>query len=351
MAKKEEQAEPRTLPSPRLLPWHSEAIAQLKHAWTANRLPHAILVQGAEGLGTGSFAAWLSAAVLCEKSVDGVLDVCGACVSCALIKAGTHPDLHWIAPEEDKTQLSVDLVRAGCEKLAKTSFRQGYKVAIIEPAHQMTPGAANSVLKTLEEPSKGSLLVLLTSRPSGLLPTVRSRCQKLTIARPSTAEAMAWLQKEAGKTVAPALLEFAGGAPLKALEYADGRFDELSQHIQKSLRDLFAGDTDVTQVAAEWGNDALIDRLIWLDLWLSALARTGIAGTDDRVTFPGGPAHLPSPSRPLNISALYSMVDRTRALKAQLARTALQRELAVESWLIALLEALAPSKAPVARAS
>ncbi len=351
MAKKEEQAEPQALPSPRLLPWHSAAIAQLKQAWTANRLPHAILVQGAEGLGTGSFAAWLAAAVLCEKSVDGVLDVCGSCASCALIKAGSHPDLHWVAPEEDKTQLSVDQVRAACEKLSKTSFRQGYKVAIIEPAHQMTPGAANSVLKTLEEPSRGSLLVLLTSRPSGLLPTVRSRCQKLTITRPSTAEAMAWLQKEAGKTVAPALLEFSGGAPLRALEYADGRFDELNQHMQKSLRDLFGGDTDVTQVAAEWANDALIDRLVWLDLWLSSLARTGIAGTDERVTFPGGPAHLPSPSRPLNISALYSMVDRTRALKAQLARTALQRELAVESWLIALLETLAPSRAPVARAS
>ena len=98
-------------------------------------------------------------------------------------------------------------------------------------------------------------------------------------------------------------------------------------------------------------SDALIDRLVWLDLWLSSLARTAIAGTDDRITFPGGPAHLPSPSRPLNISALYSMVDRTRALKAQLARTALQRELAVESWLIGLLEALAPSRgAPVARA-
>jgi DNA polymerase-3 subunit delta' len=351
MAKKDEQAEPRTLPSPRLLPWHSAAIGQLRQAWTANRLPHAILVQGAEGLGTESFAAWLSAAVLCEKSVDGALEVCGSCASCALIKAGSHPDLHWIAPEEDKTQLSVDQVRAACEKLSKTSFRQGYKVAIIEPAHQMTPGAANSVLKTLEEPSKGSLLVLLTSRPSGLLPTVRSRCQKLTITRPSTAEAMAWLQQESGKAVPPALLEFSGGAPLKALEYAGGRFDALNQHMQKSLRDLLGGDADVTQVAAEWEKDALIDRLVWLDLWLSALARTGIAGSDDRITFPGGPAHLPSPSRPLNISALYSMVDRTRALKAQLARTALQRELAVESWLIALLEVLAPAKAPAARAS
>jgi DNA polymerase-3 subunit delta' len=351
MAKKEEQAEPRELPRPRLLPWHASAIAQLRQAWSANRLPHAILVQGADGLGTESFAAWLSAAVLCDKSVDGALEVCGSCASCALIKAGTHPDQYWVAPEEDKTQLSVDQVRAACEKLSKTSFRQGYKVAIIEPAHQMTPGAANSVLKTLEEPSKGSLLMLLTSRPSGLLPTVRSRCQKLTITRPSTAEAMAWLQNEAGKAVSPALLEFSGGAPLKALAYADGAFDSLNQHMQKSLRDLLAGDADVTQVAAEWEKDALIDRLVWLDLWLSALARTAIAGTDDRVTFPGGPAHLPSPSRPLNISALYSMVDRTRALKAQLARTALQRELAVESWLIALLEALAPTKGPVARAS
>jgi hypothetical protein len=162
---------------------------------------------------------------------------------------------------------------------------------------------------------------------------------------------MAWLQQESGKTVSPALLEFSGGAPLKALEYADGRFDALNQHMQKTLRELLSGDADVTQVAAEWEKDALIDRLVWLDLWLSGLARTGIAGTDERVTFPGGPAPLPSSSRPLNISALYSMVDRTRALKAQLARTALQRELAVESWLIALLAALAPSKAPVARAS
>lgn len=351
MAKKVEQPEVQ-LPSPRLLPWHSVATTQLRQAWAANRLPHAILVQGADGLGKGSFAAWLSAAVLCEQSVDGKLDVCGTCTSCALIKAGSHPDLYWVVPEPEKTQLSVDQVRAACEKLSKTSFRQGYKVAILEPAHQMTPGAANSVLKTLEEPSPGSLLVLLTSRPSGLLPTVRSRCQKLTIARPSTAEAMAWLQKEAGKSISPGLLEFSGGAPLRALAYADGRFDALSQQMQKSLRDLFGGDTDVTQVAAEWAKEALPDRLVWLDLWLTSLARTAIAGTDDRVTFPGRPAHLPSPSGPLNINALYSMVDRTRALKAQLVRTALNRELAVESWLIALLEALAPARggAPAARA-
>lgn len=334
-----------------MLPWHAKASAQLRQAWARNRLPHAILVQGAEGLGKGSFAAWLATAVLCERSANGELTVCEVCASCVLVKAGSHPDLYWVAPEEDKQQLSVDQVRAACEKLSKTSFRRGCKVAIIEPAHQMTPGAANSVLKTLEEPSPGSLLVLLTSRPSGLLATVRSRCQKLTISRPSRADAIAWLQRETGKPVSPALLEFSGHAPLRALAYADGRFEALDRHMQASLRDLLSGEADVTQVAAEWEKDALPDRLIWLDLWLSASARTAIAGSDDRVTFPGGPAHLPSLPRTLNISALYSMVDRTRALKAQLARTALQRELAVESWLIALLEVLAPTKAPLSRAS
>ena len=84
-------------------------------------------------------------------------------------------------PEEDKQQISVDQIRAASERLTQTSYRHGYKIAVIEPAHQMTINAANSLLKTLEEPTPRSLLILLTSRPSALPPTVRSRCQKLTV--------------------------------------------------------------------------------------------------------------------------------------------------------------------------
>jgi DNA polymerase III subunit delta' len=335
---------------PRLLPWHEEPAAQLRQAWAANRLSHALLLQGAEGVGKRAFAAWAACAVLCEAPGQGELGCCGRCGSCMLFKAGSHPDLLWVAPEEDKQQISVDQVRAATERLAKTSYRQGYKIAIIEPAHLMTPNAANSLLKTLEEPSARSLLILITSQPSTLLPTVRSRCQKLTIARPSRDTAEAWLQKESGRAVDPALLEFAGGAPLRALQYADGKFDALNEHMQKSLAALLGGQADVTQVATEWEKDALPERLTWLDLWLSSLAREALAGNADLVTFPGRSAHLPSPPRTLNISGVYTLVDRARALKAQLARTALQRELAVESWLLALLEVLAPP-APNARLS
>lgn len=323
---------------PQLLPWHAEAAAQLRKAWDANRLSHALLLQGADGVGKQTFAAWLACAVLCDRSTGSTLKCCGECAGCALFKAGSHPDLLLVMPEEDKQQISIDQVRAATERLTKTSYRQGYKVAIVDPAHQMTPSAANSVLKTLEEPSKNSLLILITSQASMLLPTVRSRCQKVTIPRPSREAAIAWLREKSGHDVSPALLDFAGGAPLRALAYADGRFDALNEHMQKSLGALLAGQADVTQVAAEWEKDALSERLTWLDLWLSALARGTLAGNADLITFPGRSVHLPTPAGPLNISGVYSLVDRARALKSQLARTALQRELAVESWLIALLD-------------
>ncbi|HKS59096.1 MAG TPA: DNA polymerase III subunit delta' [Steroidobacteraceae bacterium] len=323
---------------PQLLPWHEEAAAQLRKAWSANRLSHALLLHGAEGLGKQTFAAWLACAVLCDKSAGSTLRCCGECASCALFAAGSHPDLLWVMPEEDKQQISIDQVRAATERLTKTSYRQGYKVAIVDPAHLMTPSAANSVLKTLEEPSARSLLILVTSQPSMLLPTVRSRCQKVTIPRPSRDEAIAWLRDRSGRAVDSALLEFAGGAPLRALAYADGLFDTLNEQMQKQIGALLAGDADVTQIATEWGKDGLNERLTWLDLWLTSVARAALAGNADLFTFPGRSAHLPSPSRPLNISGVYSMVDRARALKSQLARTALQRELAVESWLIALLD-------------
>ncbi|MET0499636.1 MAG: DNA polymerase III subunit delta' [Steroidobacteraceae bacterium] len=334
-------------PSPERLPWHDSAVTQLEAAWANSHLPHALLMQGADGLGKKSLAAWLACAVLCERSTT-TLQHCGACTNCKLTSAGSHPDFLWIEPEEDKQQISVDQIRAATERLSKTSYMHGYKIAVVTPAHQMTHNAANSLLKTLEEPPANSLLILLTSRPSSLPATVRSRCQRIVVQRPTRDTALAWLQQKSGGTVTPQLLEFAGGAPLRALEVnTGGAFEDLDQRMTKSLAALLKGETDVTQVAGEWGGKdiPIADRLTWLDLWLTSQARAAIAGTADLVTFPTRPAHLPSLGHMLNISAVYSMVDRLRALKAQLTRTSLQRELAIESWLVALLDILAPPRA------
>jgi DNA polymerase III subunit delta' len=329
------------------LPWHAPATLQLKSAWAAQHMPHALLLSGADGVGKRELASWLASAVLCERS-QLELQRCGSCASCKLLLAQSHPDLAWITPLEDKQQISVDQIRAATERLHQTSYRQGYKIAIVSPAHQMTLSAANSLLKTLEEPAAESLLILLTSQPSNLPATVRSRCQRVTVASPTQEQAIAWLQSVHPDAANTCLLEFCGGAPLRAAESAE-RFATLDADMQRTLAQLLAGDTDVTQVAAGWGKDGLPERLTWLDLWLSSAARAAITGNADLITFPARSAHLPSLPRTLNISSIYSMVDRVRALKAQLARTALQRELAVESWLIALMQLLAPPRGQQAR--
>lgn len=320
---------------PLLLPWHGSALAQIEAAWSADRMPHALLVHGQPGLGKNRFAKWLAQALLCETK-GPVPAACGRCNGCRLTAAGSHPDLTFVGPEEGKQQIGVDPIRALAGWLAMTSHQQGWKIAILDPAQQMTLAAANSLLKTLEEPPSRSLLILVASSLQGLPATLRSRCQRLAIPRPNPDQALSWLRDITGQDVLPQVLEFTSGAPLRALE-TQAAFLALDEEMRGSLGDFLAGRTDVTRVAQFWAKDALPDRLTWLDLWLMSLARGAVAGSGEFVTFPGVPVPLPSPAVPLNISSLYRLADRIRELKAQLLRTALHRELAVELLLAELM--------------
>ena len=314
------------------LPWHAELVKQLQAAWQANRFPHALLLSGPPGLGKHIFANWLARALLCETgSAD--LNPCGHCTGCKLVEAGSHPDLLNVEPQEGKQQIAIDQLRDAAEKLAMTAYRSGRKIVIVDPAHQMSAGAANALLKTLEEPSPGSVLMLLTPKPSALLATIRSRCLKVAMRRPAGAEALAWLA-QAGQGVSAQLLEFAAGAPLRALAYAGGDFEKLDTDMHNSLTDLCAGKSDVTQVAGHWAREMLPDRLTWLDMALAGFARAQMSGSPELRRFPDRPLPLPTNAAQLNITALYALVDRVRELKALLERTALQRELAVEVLLI-----------------
>ncbi len=316
-----------------LLPWHAGPIDRLQSAWRQQRWPHALLLYGAEGLGKRRLAEWIAQAVLCDAAKDE-LRICGECASCTLFVARTHPDLYFLSPEEDKQQISVDQIREACTNLAMTSYRQGYKVTIVEPAHQMTIGAANGLLKTLEEPVRNTMLILLSSKPSGLPATIRSRCQQLAVRAPLESDALAWLAKVAETPVAPEVLRFAHGAPLRALDLAKGRYTTLSGEVGTAFEALFSGKADVTQIAKQWNDDDLIDRLLCVDHWIERKIRAAVGQSDDLVTG----MVLPSGAPTLNISRLFVCLDRVRELKATLARTALQRELAIEALLLALLE-------------
>ncbi len=326
------------------LPWQQAAWLQLQQAWNTDRMPHALLLHGIEGLGKSLFARWLAYAVLCDINTQSnapsqQLKPCTQCTSCKLFMAGSHPDFVLIKPEEDKQQISVDQIREANERLSMTSGRHGYRVAIVEPAHQMTVAAANGLLKKLEEPGSRTLMILVTSQRGAMLPTIRSRCQQLAMTTPSVNVAQNWLQQQTGKTVPSDLLHFANCAPLQVINYLQGSFDSMQRTMTPALTALSSA-TDVTQIAQDWNDDQLNERLNWLDYWLTRRIRNEILGNDDPITLNLPNTSLHGGSQVLNISLMYQALDRLRELKARLRRTALQKELAVESVLLVLQRAL-----------
>jgi DNA polymerase III subunit delta' len=320
---------PVTLPLD-MLPWHEPTRLRMQAALDGSRLPHAVLVHGPAGVGKQRFSAALAAALLCTDR-GASLAACGHCADCALYRAGSHPDLHWLQPEEEKKSIGVDQVRETCEKLAMTSMRRGFRIAIVQPAQAMTPNAQNALLKTLEEPAPRTLIVLVTARPSALLPTLRSRCQRLEIACPPPAMAVPWLEHATGAPVPDGLLDLAGGAPLRALEIAP-HYAAMDGQMATLLEELLAGRSEACAAAAAMMGEGLLVRLDWLEHWLAQLIRSRTTPTGTRLTVRGGSV-LQRTAAEVNISAAFRMVDRVREVRRLLVGSA-AAQLLVEALLV-----------------
>ena len=317
------------------LPWHEGARMNVATALEGGRLPHGLLLHGPEGVGKERFAGVLAAGLFCRQRNAG-LTPCGVCPECALSRGGSHPDLHWLRKPEDKKSIGVDQVREACDELAMTSMRGGYRVAIITPASIMTIAAQNALLKTLEEPAPRTLLVLVTARPSQLLPTLRSRCQRVEVPRPPPGQATAWLAAELGSQPPPRLLELTGGAPLRALALAP-HFETLESEMPGMLEALLGGRVDVTRLAADMLGEGLPARLGWLEAWLGQLIRLRALPDATRLTVPGGPL-LQRAAAEVNITAAFRLVDRVRESRRLLEGSAAPA-LVVEALLIELAAA------------
>jgi len=200
---------------PTIHPWQQTQWQQLLRQQAANKLPHALIFQGLEGLGKTDFALHLAHRLLCQ-SPNEQGHACGECMSCKLIAVDTHPDLFILRAAESGKVIKVDEVRQLSQKLNMTSQYGGYQITIIVDAHDMNINASNSLLKTLEEPSSDAILILVSANPQKLPITVRSRCQAISFSIPETSMALAWLQNE-GVQGAEQLLNFAHGAPLLAM--------------------------------------------------------------------------------------------------------------------------------------
>jgi len=222
-----------------------------------DRLPHALLLHGAPGIGKLALAERFAQLLLCEKR-QRVAQPCGGCDGCRWFLGANHPDIRYLEPEtlarsvaiaeegaEEKTkdgkpsnQIRIEQTRALGDFVHLVSHRGGRRVAIIHPAEDMNSATANSLLKILEEPPPGAVFLLVSHRPARLLPTIRSRCVPVPVPLPEPRTAAAWLAAQ-GVRDAGRWLAFAGGAPLRALEYATG---ERGAAIERVLRGIAAGD-------------------------------------------------------------------------------------------------------------
>jgi DNA polymerase-3 subunit delta' len=170
---------------------HSNQIETLRRALLNDRLHHAYLFLGPDGVGKRTLAMALAQAIHCSE-LQG--DYCGRCVNCASIIHGNHADVRFIGPLLGKKEIAIQQIRELERELRFRSFGGKQKIAIVDPVTLMNAAAQNALLKTLEEPPAKSLIILIAPNGGGLLPTVRSRCLRLSFAPLPCAEVAAFLQ-------------------------------------------------------------------------------------------------------------------------------------------------------------
>lgn len=228
-----------------LLPWQQTQFDRLLQLQAAGRLGHAWLFTGLAGVGKLHFARYLARALLCAEALAG--HPCGRCTACHLFRQGTHPD--WLLLQPPKRLIVVDQVREAIDFANTTSARGGFKIVCIDPAESMNVNAANALLKLLEEPPAGTLLLLLAQQPGLLLATLRSRCQQLHLPLPGRSQALEWLQARHPGGDADRLLDLAGGAPLRALDMAGSGLLDEQDAVLDILQELLSGSSSPVQAA------------------------------------------------------------------------------------------------------
>jgi DNA polymerase-3 subunit delta' len=202
---------------------HDALVQAFDRVVRQGRLAHAYLFTGPPGVGKRLFAHELARALLCEAPPGARLEACDRCAACAQVEAGTHPDFFAAGRPEDSHELPIEVVRELGRSFALKAARGRGKVAVLDDADDLNDAAANCLLKTLEEPPPGSLLVLIGTSPDRQLPTIVSRCQVVRFA-PLTHALVAELLRAQGvddPALVARLARSSGGSPGQALALAD----------------------------------------------------------------------------------------------------------------------------------
>jgi DNA polymerase-3 subunit delta' len=282
-----------------IFPWQRNAWQQLQQL--KQRLPHAILIYGAQGIGKTVFAESFALSLLCEMpAADG--SGCGRCASCGWFMQYNHPDYRRVRPEvlddgdvaeadngaesaelkktaksakAPSKEIKIDQIRALADFMNISTHRQGKRVIMLYPAEALNAAAANSLLKTLEEPPPETVFLLVSNSVDRLLPTILSRCRQFAMSMPSREESLLWLETQ-GLRNGDILLAEQGGAPLSAYALAQtGSREEVDAFLGHLAR---PGIEASLKLAERLQKTPAVELVVWLQRWLYDLLSLKLSG-------------------------------------------------------------------------
>lgn len=218
----------------------------LRRALSRKRIAHAYLFEGPDGIGKRLVALAFARALLCNHGTG-----CGDCSACRKIDHNNHPDIHIL--NADGASIKIEQIRGLQQSMSLRPLEGRYKICLIDGAEAMTLGAANALLKTLEEPRENTLLILLSDRPEQLLTTICSRCQRLPFSRlPKDQLSLLLAQKlDLDEGQASILAALSEGSLKKALGSNRHLYLEKRHNLIQSLSALSSGSTIPTFALAD----------------------------------------------------------------------------------------------------
>ncbi|OLD37283.1 MAG: DNA polymerase III subunit delta' [Nitrospirae bacterium 13_1_20CM_2_62_14] len=335
---------------------HERPTAILKASILHDRVAHAYLFFGEDRIGKRLAALRFAQAINCEIDYGpGGPDACGACRSCRQIEARTHPDFLLIEPDQEQAnpQIKIEQIRELEQQLVYHPLVGRRKVCLIDEADRMTPGAANALLKTLEEPPDHSLLLLITSRPSALLATVRSRCQGIRFVAPARADVETALKTT--RRIPPADARFLAmvtqGRIGQALEtdLAATRVQQDEFSTLTSAKSLQSVATLLTAAEALYRSDRAPEALEWIVRWIRDLILVSVGADPDHLLNRDRLPQLEESAHGLRPDALLDLLADIETIQ-QAATRNVNLQMALETILLRLRDAIkAPTDGHLAR--
>jgi len=218
---------------------------------TKEKLHHAYLFFGREGLGKELLLSTLSQGILCEETT---LFPCGKCYNCKLVLSQNHPDLHILEIEEGKKNISISQILDLREKIYESSFLGKNKIILIPNIEFMSRDASDSILKILEEPPKDTFFVM-SSHFIHLIPsTIRSRSIEIEITNPSFEECLEWLSESYSENLELAI-ELSNNRPFIAKDLLDLNLVELRSKFIKDISGIIKSGKDIVNISENWSKE------------------------------------------------------------------------------------------------